>query len=110
VKLLLDENLSRRLVSDLQAEFPGSTQVALVGLGQANDRGIWEYAKLHDYVIVTKDEDFHDLQTAWGYPPKIILLAMGNSANQAVLQALTKSATQLQESLADDRIGLVELV
>lgn len=110
MKLLLDENLSRRLVSDLQAEFPGSTQVALVGLGQANDRGIWEYAKLHDYVIVTKDEDFHDLQTAWGYPPKIILLAMGNSANQAVLQALTKSATQLQESLADDRIGLVELV
>lgn len=110
MKLLLDENLSRRLVPDLQAEFPGSTQVALVGLGQANDRGIWEYAKLHDYVIVTKDEDFHDLQTAWGYPPKIILLAMGNSANRMVLQALTKSATQLQESLADDRIGLVELV
>jgi len=44
---------------------------------------------LHDYVIVTKDEDFHDLQTAWGYPPKIILLAMGNSANRMVLQALT---------------------
>ncbi|NMY62928.1 DUF5615 family PIN-like protein [Pseudomonas sp. WS 5018] len=44
LKLLLDENLSRRLVPDLQADFPGSTQVALVGLGQANDRGIWEYA------------------------------------------------------------------
>ncbi|RAA02903.1 hypothetical protein DOT40_06285 [Stutzerimonas stutzeri] len=65
---------------------------------------------MHDYVIVTKDEDFHDLQTAWGYPPKIILLAMGNGANRMVLQALTKSATQLQESLADDRIGLVELM
>lgn len=32
MKLLLDENLSRRQVPFLQNEFPGSTQVALVGL------------------------------------------------------------------------------
>jgi hypothetical protein len=31
VKLLLDENISRRIVPALQAEFPGTTQAALVG-------------------------------------------------------------------------------
>jgi hypothetical protein len=31
VKLLLDENLSRRLVPALQEFFPGSSQVALLG-------------------------------------------------------------------------------
>jgi len=31
VKLLLDENLSRRLVSALEQDFPGSSQVALMG-------------------------------------------------------------------------------
>lgn len=55
MKLLLDENLSRRLVPFLQAAYPGSTQVALEGLERASDLGIWQYAKAHDFVIVTKD-------------------------------------------------------
>ena len=32
MKLLLDENLSRRLVPFLQHDFPGSTQVVLLGM------------------------------------------------------------------------------
>jgi len=40
MKLLLDENLSRRLVPFLQAASPGSTQVALEGLERASDLGI----------------------------------------------------------------------
>jgi len=35
MKLLLDENLSRRLVPFLQNDYPGSTQVVLVGLESA---------------------------------------------------------------------------
>ncbi len=35
MKLLLDENLSRRLVPFLQQDYPGSTQVALIGLERA---------------------------------------------------------------------------
>lgn len=61
MKLLLDENLSRRLVPFLQSAFPGSTQVALAGLERADDRAIWQYAREHDFVIVTKDADFYDL-------------------------------------------------
>ncbi|MDP2823236.1 MAG: DUF5615 family PIN-like protein [Sulfuritalea sp.] len=51
MKLLLDENLSRRLVPFLQYEFPGSTQVALVGLEQADDRTIWHRALLHETLL-----------------------------------------------------------
>jgi hypothetical protein len=32
MKLLLDENLSRRIVPFLQSDFPGTTQVALEGI------------------------------------------------------------------------------
>lgn len=35
MKLLLDQNLSRRLLPHLQSHFPGTTQVALVGLERA---------------------------------------------------------------------------
>ena len=44
MKLLLDENLSRRIVPSLQQRFPGSTQVALVGLERAADVTLWDYA------------------------------------------------------------------
>ena len=42
MKLLLDENLSRRLVPFLQDRYPGSTQVELVGLERADDAAIWD--------------------------------------------------------------------
>jgi predicted nuclease of predicted toxin-antitoxin system len=57
MKLLLDENLSRRLIPFLQQDFPGSTQVALIGLERADDGEIWEFAKANGFVIVTRDAD-----------------------------------------------------
>ena len=37
MKLLLDENLSRRLVPFLQENYPESSQVALLGMEQTSD-------------------------------------------------------------------------
>ena len=95
MKLLLDENLSRRLVVPLLEKFPGSTQAALVGLQGATDFAVWEFARLQGYVIVTKDEDFNGLQALYGYPPKLIVLQLGNCTNQQVLSTLLKSADRL---------------
>lgn len=55
MKLLLDENLSRRLVPFLQHDYPGTSQVVLLGLESATDRVVWQRAKDDDYVIVTRD-------------------------------------------------------
>lgn len=59
MKLLLDENLSRRIVPFLQDRYPGSSQVVLVGLDRAEDRSVWSFARENDFVIVTKDSYFH---------------------------------------------------
>lgn len=37
MKLLLDENLSRRIVPFLQADYPDSTQIALANMESASD-------------------------------------------------------------------------
>lgn len=47
MKLLLDENLSHRLVPALQAAYPGSSQVTLIGLSGADDRTVWRHARDH---------------------------------------------------------------
>jgi predicted nuclease of predicted toxin-antitoxin system len=109
VKLLLDENLSRRLVPALQTAFPGSSHVVLVGLERADDRSVWNFAKANDYVILTKDDDFTILLTLFGYPPKVILLKLGNSANHAVIAALQTQRELIEKELSDAAVGLVAI-
>ena len=45
MKLLLDENLSRRLVPFLQHDYPSTNQVVLMGMESASDKEIWHKAR-----------------------------------------------------------------
>lgn len=74
MKLLLDENLSRRLLEDIQDLFPGSLHVVQAGLGNAPDRHIWNYAGQNGFTILTADTDFVTFANTLGPPPKVILL------------------------------------
>lgn len=78
MKLLLDQNLSRFLVSRLLDLYPASSHVTLVGLEQADDSQIWNYAREHGFAIVSKDSDFQQRSLLFGSPPKVIWLRVGN--------------------------------
>ena len=58
MKLLLDENLSDRIVPQILDLFPEATHVKAIGLKQANDSIISEWAKRHGFTLVSKDSDF----------------------------------------------------
>ena len=76
--LLFDQNLSPRLVERLADIYPNSTHVDTVGLAAVPDRDVWDYARQHDYIIVTKDADFSELSILLGFPPKVIWIRRGN--------------------------------
>jgi len=107
VKLWLDENLSMRLVPALQTRFPGSSQVALLGLQQARDAQICEYAADQDFVIGSKDDDIRRPVAARGYRPRLIHLALGNVGNSAVLAAPLAAADRLHLAFDDPTTGVV---
>jgi predicted nuclease of predicted toxin-antitoxin system len=109
VKLLLDENLSRRLVPALQARFAGSSQVALLGLERFSDKQLCDFAAQHDFVICSKDDDFQRLVAARDYRPRLIHLMLGNASNEAVLSALLAAADRLQKAFNDPATGVVVL-
>ena len=88
MKLLLDQNLSRNLVGRLLVAYPDTTHVALAGLAAVSDRRVWEYAREHGYVLVSKDSDFRQLAFLYGPPPKVIWLRVGNASTVNVLQTL----------------------
>lgn len=78
MKLLFDQNLSPRLVNCLTDLYPDSNHVYLLGIDQASDKEIWEYAQREGFLIVTKDADFSDLCMLLGFPPKVIWIRRGN--------------------------------
>jgi len=56
VRLLFDEQLSEELVTALEDLFPDSLHVRLLGKGGAADPIIWQLAREHGCVLVTKDD------------------------------------------------------
>lgn len=88
MKLLLDENLSDRIISRIVDLYPDSVHVKTLGLINTDDVVIWEYAKAHDFVIASKDSDFHQRSLLYGYPPKFIYLRIGNSPTSKIVQIL----------------------
>lgn len=109
MKLLFDENLSRRLLPQLAGAYPQSSHVPLVGVERASDLKVWECARANDYVIVTKDDDFSALSALRGHPPRVIKLTLGNSDNDRVLATLLVDSEQIAERFADAAVALVEL-
>ena len=109
MKLLLDENLSRRIVSLIASHYPGTSQVALLGLERASDIALWAYARQHDFIIVTKDSDFVDLSTVYGQPPKVVLLKTGNQTWQMTAQALIDRRELLESALIVANAACVDL-
>ena len=49
-----------------------------LGLAEADDRALWQYAKANAFVLVTQDSDFADMAALYGSPPKVIWLRCGN--------------------------------
>ena len=101
MKLLFDENLSRRLVARLADLFPASAHVAHEGLLQASDRWVWEHAKENQFTIVTADADFYELAITMGPPPKVIWLRGCDYPTAKAEQLLRGQAIRIAEFLKD---------
>src|SRR5688572_18896959 len=109
MKLLLDQNLSPRLVQRLSDVFPDSNHVFLLGLGSADDVRVWEYARDNDFVIVTKDADFGELSTLKGFPPKVVWLRVGNCTTALVEELLRSHLEPIQRMEHETEIGIVSV-
>jgi len=101
MKLLFDENLSRRLVQLLRDVFPDSTHVVPLGLGTELDETVFRFAGTHDFVLVTQDRDFAELSAVHGAPPKVVWLRVPNGATRQIADLLRQQQAALR-ALVDD--------
>jgi len=108
MKLLLDQNVSKRLIPGLAEYFPDSDQVALLDLGESLDADIIVYAKDNGFAIVTHDSDFQDYISLHGGPPLVVWLRCGNQPNKEILDRIVK-ARQTIEGAYDSKVWIVEI-
>ncbi len=88
MRFLYDQNLSCRLIADLRDLYPDSLHVRDIGMKESDDSDIWNYAAQNDYIIVSKDSDFHQLSFMYGHPPKVIWLQVGNCSTNMIRSLL----------------------
>jgi len=110
VKLLLDQNLSSRLVDRLASGFAGSIHVRSVGLERADDQAIWGYALEHGYAIVTKDSDFAERAQVSSPHSKIVWIRRPNCSTSDVEAMLTRHRDDIERLGSDPGLRYLILV
>jgi predicted nuclease of predicted toxin-antitoxin system len=109
VKLLLDQNISYRVIKKIEHLFPDTEQVRRLGLDNSHDKTIWEYAKKNEYIIVTFDSDFYDLSLLHGHPPKLIWIKSGNTTTENLANILTGSIMAIRSFISDNELSCLEI-
>jgi predicted nuclease of predicted toxin-antitoxin system len=109
VRLLFDHNLSPRLPRRLADVFADSSHVIQHGLDRAPDLAVWEFARDHGYILVTKDSDFTDLSLLRGFPPKVIWIRIGNCTTSAIEDLLRRHRNDIRAFDTDDEAGTLSV-
>ena len=109
MRLLFDQNLSRRLKERLQDLYPDSLHVQDIGLESNPDINVWEYAASHNLIVVTKDSDFVELSARLGHPPKVIRLSVGNASTASVASLLRNSRDEIRAFWHNEQSALLVL-
>jgi len=109
MKLLFDQNLSSKLCQMVSDLFPESTHVRILGLSEAADRTIWDYAKANGFVIVSQDVDFAEMATLLSSPPKVIWLRAGNQSTAGISALLRRHADVIRAFWSDDTTACLEI-
>lgn len=109
MKLIIDENLSRLLLSTIGNSFPESTHVADQNLLKVFDLEIWDFAKQKGYCILTKYWDYKFMSMMYGCSPKVIHLNCGNKSTLFIADLMKNKTEVIITFLSDPENCYLEI-
>ena len=102
MKILLDQNISFKLVNKIKEIFDVVNHIKDFGLLDTKDIEIWNFAKNNNFSIISFDSDFFDLSLLYGHPPKIIWLRTFNQTSKNIEVMLNNFKYQIKEFLNEN--------
>jgi predicted nuclease of predicted toxin-antitoxin system len=110
MKILVDQNISFRIIQKVASVFPEITHVKSLDLINASDYRIFTTAKQASFhAIMTQDEDFYSLLLEHGAPPKVIWLKTGNCSTSFLAEVVLRNAQAIRQFIEDDIQDCLEL-
>lgn len=108
MKLLLDANLSPKLVQRLSDLFGLVEHVFDTGLARhTSDTLIWDYAAKNDFTIVTADADFINLVTERGFPPRVIRIEKCTYRTAEVAELIRRNSIRIVDFHQSEQPALI---
>jgi predicted nuclease of predicted toxin-antitoxin system len=98
LKFVVDAQLPPALASWIAARGHQAEAVRDIGLREAADRAIWEFALSQSAIIVTKDEDFA-LLAAKQIGPAVVWIRSGNLVNRLLFARMEVAWPQIIQHL-----------
>jgi predicted nuclease of predicted toxin-antitoxin system len=107
VRVLLDQNLSPKLIRKLTDVLPGLETVYDHDLIDSSDPFIFDWARRAEVsAIISTDRDFIQLAERFGPPPKVIRIDRCDFPSRVVEQLLRREALRIHDFLISDRAVL----
>jgi len=94
MELLADEHVKQRLRASLETQGIPVHDVEDNDLKGATDAELFEYARGHDLVILTNDDDFEELAADHEHPG-VIFITSQYAGSQAVAREIVRLTDQL---------------
>jgi predicted nuclease of predicted toxin-antitoxin system len=108
VRILLDQNLSPKLIPKLADILPGLESVYEHDLIGASDPFIFDWALRSTFsAVVSADRDFVLLAERLGPPPKVIRIERCDYSSAVLEQLLRREAVRIHAFLGSDRAVLL---
>jgi predicted nuclease of predicted toxin-antitoxin system len=108
VRVLLDQNLSPRLIRRLADIIPGLETVYGHNLVGASDPFIFDWARGAEFAaVVSTDLDFVHLAERFGPPPKVTRIERCDFPAKVIEQLLRREALRIHDFLGSDRAVLL---
>jgi len=109
MKLLIDQNISHRILSLISHAFPDVQHVREHGLSNADDYDIFMHARHHRYDAVITLDDFVRLLNTYSAPPKIIWLRTGNCSTSFLAEILINKSDSIEQFVRSEEYFLYEV-
>jgi predicted nuclease of predicted toxin-antitoxin system len=108
VRILLDQNLSPKLIRQLADVLPGLESVYDHDLIGASDPFIFDWARTLEFsALVSADRDFVQLAERVGPPPRVIRIERCDFPSRIIEQLIRREAIRIREFLQSERAVLL---
>ena len=102
MKLLIDQNISKRIIDSINDTFSDSIHVNSIADTTNTDNELWDYAIKNNFILVTTDSDFFNHCIVSEQSPKIILVQGEVITSNKMEWALRVNQVAIEQFIAED--------